>query len=127
MQLITSLDLKNSKYLSKDRFISYHHQLRLIFSLGTKVNKILEIGIYNSLLTEILKRNGYEVTTADIDPHLNPDITLDLAQDFALPNDKFDVIVLFQVLEHLPYEKSEQALKKTGSSHKEIFGDFASL
>ncbi|MBD2453357.1 methyltransferase domain-containing protein [Nostoc sp. FACHB-87] len=118
MQLITSLDLKNSEYLSKDRFISYHHQLRLIFSLGKKVNHILEIGIYNSLLTEILKRNGYEVTTADIDPHLNPDITLDLAQDFALPKDKFDVIVLFQVLEHLPYEQSEKALQKLAAATK---------
>ncbi|MBD2301418.1 bifunctional 2-polyprenyl-6-hydroxyphenol methylase/3-demethylubiquinol 3-O-methyltransferase UbiG [Nostoc sp. FACHB-190] len=112
MQLITSFDLKKSEYLSKDRFISYHHQLRLIFSLGNKVNHILEIGIYNSLLTEVLKRNGYEVTTADIDPHLNPDITLDLAADFSLPEDKFDAIVLFQVLEHLPYEQSEKALRK---------------
>lgn len=112
MQLITSLNLRKSEYLSKDRFISYHHQLRLIFSLGNKVNNILEIGIYNSFLTDILKRNGYEVTTADIDPNLNPDITLDLATDFSLPKDKFDAIVLFQVLEHLPYEQSELALKK---------------
>jgi len=118
MQLITSLNLRKSEYLSKDRFISYHHQLRLIFSLGHKVKSILEIGIYNSLLTDILKRNGYEVTTADIDPNLNPDITLDLATDFSLPQDKFDAIVLFQVLEHLPYEQSEIALKKLAAATK---------
>ena len=112
MQLITSFDLKKSEYLSKDRFISYHHQLRLIFSLGNQVKNVLEIGIYNSLLTNILKSYGYEVNTADIDPNLNPDIILDLATDFALPKDKFDAIVLFQVLEHLPYEQSELALKK---------------
>lgn len=112
MQLITSFDLRKSEYLSKDRFISYHHQLRLIFSLGKKVENVLEIGIYNSLLTDILKRNGYEVTTADIDPNLKPDITLDLTTDFSLPKDKFDAIVLFQVLEHIPYEQSEKALQK---------------
>jgi len=112
MQLITSFDLRKSEYLSKDRFISYHHQLRLIFSLEKKVKNVLEIGIYNSLLTDILKRNGYEVTTADIDPNLKPDIILDLATDFSLPKDKFDAIVLFQVLEHIPYEQSEKALQK---------------
>jgi Methyltransferase domain len=114
MQLITSLNLRKSEYLSKDRFISYHHQLRLLFSLGNKVTNVLEIGIYNSFLTDILKRNGYEVTTAD----LNPDITLDLATDFLLPKDKFDAIVLFQVLEHLPYEQSEKALKKLAEATK---------
>jgi hypothetical protein len=112
MQLISSLNLRNSEYLSKDRLISYHHQLRLIFTLGSQVKDILEIGIFNSLLTDLLKRNGYNVTTADIDPNLEPDIILDLTNDFSTLKDKFDAIVLFQVLEHLPYEQSEQALKK---------------
>jgi len=112
MQLITSLGLKNSEYFSKDRFISYYHQLRLISSLGNNVQNILEIGIFNSLLTDLLKRNGYNVTTADVDPNVKPELVLDLTTDFILPKDKFDAIVLFQVLEHLPYEQSEQALKK---------------
>lgn len=112
MQLITSLNLRNSEYLSKDRLISYHHQLRLIFSLGNQVTNILEIGIFNSLLTHLLTQNGYNVTTADVDPNLEPDIHLDLTTDFSLTQDKFDAIVLFQVLEHLPYEQSEEALKK---------------
>ena len=66
MQLITSLNTRNAEYLSKNRLISYHHQLRLIFSLGNQVKNVLEIGIFNSLLTNILKNNGYNVTTADI-------------------------------------------------------------
>jgi len=70
------------------------------------------------LLTEILKQNNYNVTTADIDPNLKPDIFLDLTADFTLPKDKFDVIVLFQVLEHFPYEKSELALQKLAAATK---------
>lgn len=120
MQLITSLDLKKSEYLSKDRFISYHHQLRLMFNLGNQVKNILEIGIFNSLFTDMLKRNGYNVTTADIDPNLKPDIILDLTTDFDLPKNKFDAIALFQVLEHLPYEESEQALKKLAEATKKF-------
>ncbi len=112
MELISSLDIKKSEYLSKDRFVSFHHQLRLIFSLGNQVKSILEIGIFNSMFTDILRMSKYKVTTADVDPNLQADILLDLASDFSLPTDEFDAIVLFQVLEHLPYELSEKALKK---------------
>lgn len=118
MQLITSLNIRNSEYLSRDRFISYHHQLRLISNLGKQAKDILEIGIYNSIMTELLRSNGYNVTTADIDSNLQPDILLDLTSDFSLKKDKYDAIVLFQVLEHIPYEKSEQALKKLAQATK---------
>ncbi len=120
MQLISSLDIKPIEYLSKDRFISYHHQLRLISLLGSQVKNILEIGIFNSLLTHILHCSGYEVMTADIDPNLQPDIIVDLATDFTLPQDKFDAIVLFQILEHLPYEQFEQALRKLAQATKKF-------
>ncbi|MBD2500878.1 class I SAM-dependent methyltransferase [Anabaena azotica] len=118
MQLITSLNIRNFEYLSRDRFISYHHQLRLIFNLGTQVKEILEVGIFNSIMTDLLKSKGYKVTTADIDRNLQPDIVLDLTSNFSLKQDKYDAIVLFQVLEHLPYEQSEQALKKLAQATK---------
>ncbi|MUH00224.1 methyltransferase domain-containing protein [Scytonema sp. UIC 10036] len=120
MQLISSLNIKNSEYLSKDRLISYHHQMRLIFSLGHQVKNVLEIGIFNSLMTHLLKSSGYNVTTADIDPNLKPDLIVDLTRDFSLPKDTFDAIVLFQVLEHLPYEQSEQALQKLAEATKKF-------
>ncbi|MBD2665439.1 class I SAM-dependent methyltransferase [Richelia sinica] len=118
MQLISSLNLKSADYFSKHRFISYHHQLRLTLSLGSQVKNVLEIGIFNSLLTDLLRRTNYNVTTADIDPHLSPDIVLDLAQDFTLPENTFDLIMLFQVLEHMPYEQSEQALQRLAAATK---------
>ncbi|WP_224086887.1 class I SAM-dependent methyltransferase [Nostoc sp. MS1] len=118
MQLITSLNLRNSEYLSRDRFISYHHQLRLILNLGKQIKDILEIGIFNSIMTDLLRNKGYKVTTADIDSNLEPDILLDLTSDFYIEKDRYDAIVLFQVLEHLPYEQSEQALKKLAEATK---------
>ncbi|MEW5857476.1 MAG: methyltransferase type 11 [Cyanobacteriota bacterium] len=120
MQFITALGIKNSDYFSKNRLLSCHHQLRLIFSLGDQVKNVLEIGIFNSPLAGFLRSSGYNVSTADIDPSLNPEIILDLTADFFLPEDEFDVITLFQVLEHLPYEKSEQALKKLGIATKKF-------
>ncbi|MDY7012476.1 MAG: methyltransferase domain-containing protein [Cyanobacteriota bacterium] len=100
------------EYLSRYRMMSYYNQMRLIQSLGKQVKNILEIGIYNSLMPILLSRHGYQVTTADADPELKPDIVVDLQKDFDLPQNTFDAIVLFQVLEHLPYEYFEKNLIK---------------
>jgi len=100
------------EYISKSRMISYYNQVRVIQSLGKEVQTILEIGIFNNICSDLLRKNGYLVTTADFNRDLNPDIILNLNSDFELPQDKFDAIACFQVLEHIPYEASEKALKK---------------
>lgn len=100
------------EYISKSRMISYYNQVRVIQSLGKQVQSILEIGIFNNICSDLLRKNGYLVTTADFNKELNPDIILDLNSDFEIPQDKFDAIACFQVLEHIPYEASEKALKK---------------
>lgn len=100
------------EYVNKNRMISFYNQQRLLRALEHPVHDILEIGIFQSLLTEILRRQGYQVTTADNDPDLNPDIVLDLTQPFSLETDRYDVIVLFQVLEHIPYDQFERAVQR---------------
>ncbi len=107
------------EYLSKNRYVSYHNQVRLLFSLGKQVRSVLEIGIFNSLFTEVLKKNHYLVTTADIDPGLNPDLVIDISEDITLEHNTYDVICLFQVLEHIPYDKAELALQKLARSTKQ--------
>ncbi|MBZ8182202.1 MAG: methyltransferase domain-containing protein [Oscillatoria sp. PMC 1051.18] len=106
------------EYLTRERLSSYYNQVRIIKSLGKQVENILEIGIYNSLFTEMLKINNYKITTADVNPELKPDLIVDLETDFSLPQDKFEVIVLFQVLEHIPYQKFESTLKKLAEATK---------
>lgn len=108
------------EYITKDRLVSYYNQTRIIKGLGAQVKNILEIGIFNSLLSELLTRSGYYITTADVDSELKPDILLDLSTDFDLPKDKFDAIVLFQVLEHIPYEYFEKALVRLADSTKKF-------
>ncbi len=120
MTSINTSKIPSDEYISKDRLISYNNQVRIIKGLGKQVNNILEIGIFNSLFTDLLRKFGYNVTTADFDPELNPDMVLDLASDFTLPEDKFDVIALFQVLEHIPYDKSEKALEKLANATKKF-------
>lgn len=110
--------MKADEYLTKQRLISYYNQKRIINGLGKSVKNILEVGIFNSLFSQILALEGYQVTRADFDSTLNPDLILNLQTDFEIPSDKFDAIVLFQVLEHIPYEDFENAVKRLAAATK---------
>lgn len=101
-----------AEYYTKERLISYYNQLWLIKTLGESVKSVLEVGAYKSIMDRLLDPERYNLKRADIDPSLNPDFLIDLSLDFALPKDEFDLIVAFQVLEHIPYADFERALKK---------------
>ncbi len=111
--------MHESNYLTKQRTISFFNQARLIQSLGSNVEEILEVGVYHSLLPTLLG-DGYRVTSADIDSQFNPDLILDLSSEFELPSDRFDVIALFQVLEHIPYDAFERALHRLATATKKF-------
>lgn len=97
----------NSIYNSKERFISYWHQINEIISLDRKT--VLEIGIGNGLVTNCLRQRGFNVTTMDIDERLKPDkVGSILSMPF--PSKSFEVVACFEVLEHLPYGNFPKAL-----------------
>lgn len=97
------------KYISLERFISYYHQVNYI--RGCKPEKVLLIGVGDDLISPLLRKMGYEVTTIDIDPDLRPDIVGDV-RDMPMKDKSYDVVCAFQVLEHLPYEEFEGILKE---------------
>ena len=96
-------------YDSKERFISYWHQINEIMIL--EPNSILEIGIGNGLVFNYLRQRGFKVTTMDIDKHLNPD-KIGSVLLMPLHNESFEVVACFEVLEHLPYENFLTALSE---------------
>jgi ubiquinone/menaquinone biosynthesis C-methylase UbiE len=96
-------------YDSKWRFISYWHQINEIMTLEPK--SILEIGIGNGFVANYMKKRGLNVTTTDIDEHLNPDkVGSVLSIPFA--DKSFEVVGCFEVLEHLPYGDFHKALSE---------------
>ena len=54
---------------------------------------------------------GVNVTTCDIDPKLNPDIVGDI-KNLPCADESYDAVVVFEVLEHLPYEDFSVCLKE---------------
>ena len=78
-------------YDSKERFISYWHQINEVISLNPK--EVLEIGIGNGFVSRYLREKKLNVTTIDIAPDLRPDVAGSI---FKMPFiDKcFDVICM---------------------------------
>lgn len=99
----------SESYDSKERFISYWHQIHEIVKLNPE--KVLEVGVGNGFVSEYLRKRGIDVITLDIDEGLNPDIVGNVIS-MPLQDNSFDVVACYEVLEHLPYERFHQALRE---------------
>lgn len=110
----------NPDYLHLGRMAAYSYQFSEIVKLKPK--SILEIGIGNGLVSFLLKKAGFSVTTLDFDPSLKPDITASVT-NIPCPNNSFDIVACFEVLEHLPYEDFSKALTEI----YRVLGEYAIL
>ena len=99
----------DESYDTKERFVSYWHQITEIIQLRS--NKVLEVGIGNGFVSQYLKKKGINVVTLDIDHDLKPDI---VGSVLSIPfgSKSFNVISCCEVLEHLPYIDFTRALKE---------------
>jgi len=93
----------SSKYNNERRFISYHYQLKNVVENIKNGEKILEIGVGNKTLSNLLKNIGYKVKTIDILPELKPDVIGDVRK-LPFDDNEFQAVLCYEVLEHLPYK-----------------------
>lgn len=98
----------SSKYASLDRFISYFYQIDHIRNLHPK--RLLFIGVGDGLVSDyIAKHAGIEIVTYDFDARLNPTVVGDV-RSLPFPDNSFDAVVAFEVLEHIPLADAQIAV-----------------
>jgi len=109
MQKQVSKDTYNFKhYCYKDRWTSYWYQIEETLNLEPK--SILEIGSGDGVFKNYIKENtDIEYKNLDVAEDLKPDI-LGSVDNIPAQDDSFDLVVAFEILEHLPFEKFERAL-----------------
>jgi len=102
-------DHYSQNYDTKERFCSYWHQIQEITTCNPKT--VLEIGIGNGFVSEYLRKTGFNVTTSDLDGRLHPNVASTVL-NIPFAEAAFDVVACFELLEHLPFEKFENAIKE---------------
>lgn len=100
---------KDLKYDSKERWISYWHQIDEILNLEPE--NVLEVGIGNGVVNRYLKNAGVSITTLDIDERLKPD-KVGSVLNIPFTDNEFSVVACFEVLEHIPFKQFIDALKE---------------
>lgn len=94
-------------YDTKERFISYWYQINEVLKLSPK--NILEIGIGNSFVSNYLTKYEIDLITLDFDKRLGPDVVASVI-DIPFKNESFEIVVCYEVLEHIPFEFFQRAL-----------------
>lgn len=94
------------KYVHKRRWLSIWHQLDEVLAMSPE--KVLELGPGPGLFKALAGHFGINVETVDLDPKLEPDYVAS-ATKLPMESDSYDCVCAFQMLEHLPYDRSLQA------------------
>jgi hypothetical protein len=94
----------------------YYNQAQLVYQQCNRDQKLLEIGVGTSLLSDLLKRRGWNIVTLDIDEEKKPSFCGD-ALEFNYDAHNIEVILAFEIFEHIPFETFEKILKKFSKSN----------
>lgn len=99
----------SGKYEDFNLWIDYWYQKKLL--LETNPKNILEIGKGTGTLEIVMEKDGYNFSTLDIDKKLKPDFIGDIVK-LPFKDNSYDTLCAFQVLEHIPFEEFETAIRE---------------
>jgi len=109
LKILASFDKNNYyKKISYQQWNSYFWQLFFISNLQPE--SILEVGVGDKIVADIIKKLGYDIKTCDISPKLNPDYVADV-RSLPFEKESFDMVACFEILEHIGYDHFTEVLK----------------
>ncbi len=97
------------RYVHKDRWLNFWYQIKGV--LDTQAASVMEVGVGNGLVRDTLRKMGITVRTLDIDPELAPD-DIGSVVKLPYPDSSFDCVLCAEVLEHIPWEESQKAMRE---------------
>lgn len=110
-ELIPGKSHYEAPYVRGPRLFSYAHQMNAVLDFEPRT--VLEIGPGPGMVTAALRSVGVGVTTVDVQDDLEPDVVASVT-DLPFDDGTFDVSMCCQVLEHLPFDEFEPALRELG-------------
>jgi len=89
--------------------MNFWHQIDEVLELRPET--LLEVGKGGGVVSDHLKKSGICVTTIDVDAGTHPDV---VGSVLSLPfkDREFDIVLMAEVLEHLPFNEIPEALRE---------------
>ena len=91
------------KLETREHWLSYWHQIKLMEGHGEQKDTLVEIGIGSGFTSNNLRSKKVDVLTVDIDKEKSPDIVSD-ATNFK-PDKNYDHFCAFEVFEHMDFDE----------------------
>lgn len=118
MKQVDKQHYRFEKYCYPDRWASYYYQLRELTACNAE--SMLEVGVGDGVIKQYIQHNTpLQYKNIDIAEDLHPDILCSV-DAIPLPDNSFDIVCAFEVLEHMPFETFEQCLlemKRVSKKH----------
>src|SRR5690606_34178327 len=96
---------------TRRHFNWYHIQAELVYMFCQRWERILEIGVGTGLVSDLLANRGWNIKTLDIDEGKRADYHQN-ALDFDYKKNDINVIMAFEIFEHIPLETFMKLIEK---------------
>ncbi len=107
-------------YFTPEQLWSFAEQIYHLHRAAPR--RLIEVGVGNGFVSQFMRSMGINVLTCDINPNLNPDLLVSVTDlDRHITPGEYDLISCCEVMEHMPFEQFEEAMRKFSCLSENLF------